>query len=156
MVHRASSLNGKHELTESIYEYIWWCYLHVIEYLGTFANLSPLLSLPDNESWFLPLSPRGSVTSMFFSLGSDWQQCFLSYPPVCVWKCPNLYLKELLVTQTSSRTLFSSTANLLKVLRTKLHSMADQLFCSAASRLWLLSLPIWEHNSLKSSLNAYI
>lgn len=46
------------------------------------------------------------------------------------------YLKELLVTQTSSRTLCFGTANLLKVPRTKLHSIDDQAFCSAAPRLW--------------------
>ena len=46
------------------------------------------------------------------------------------------YLKELLVPQTSSRTLRSSTANLLRVPRTKLCSIGDRAFCSAAPSLW--------------------
>lgn len=53
---------------------------------------------------------------------------------------PQNCLKELVNTQSSSRTLRSGTANLLKVPKTRLGG--DRAVCSAAPRLWMLSLTI--------------
>ncbi|KAL3066451.1 hypothetical protein OYC64_016411 [Pagothenia borchgrevinki] len=55
-------------------------------------------------------------------------QCFYGTAPP--------YLKELLTPHTSLRTSRSSKANLLKSPRTKLRTMGDRAFCSAAPRLW--------------------
>ena len=46
------------------------------------------------------------------------------------------YLKELLTTQTSTISLRSATNNTLHVPRTKLCTMGDRAFSSAAPRLW--------------------
>ncbi len=46
------------------------------------------------------------------------------------------YLKELLTPQISKRTLRSASTYLLKPPRTKLRTMGDRAFCSAAQSLW--------------------
>ncbi len=46
------------------------------------------------------------------------------------------YLKELLTPQSSKRTLRSASTYLLKTPRTKLRTMGDRAFCSAAPSLW--------------------
>ncbi|XP_078115027.1 uncharacterized protein LOC144523380 [Sander vitreus] len=54
----------------------------------------------------------------------------------CIHGDAPLYLKELLGPQTSTRSLRSGSAYLLKHPRTKLRTMGDGAFCSAAPRLW--------------------
>ena len=46
------------------------------------------------------------------------------------------YLQELITPQTSTRTLRSTSSSLLRVPNTKLRTMGDRAFCSAAPRLW--------------------
>ena len=46
------------------------------------------------------------------------------------------YLKELLTPQPSTRSLRSSNTHRLKPVKTKLRSMGDRAFCSAAPELW--------------------
>ena len=46
------------------------------------------------------------------------------------------YLKELLTPHPTTRTLRSANSNTLKTPRTKLRTMGDRAFCSAAPRLW--------------------
>ena len=46
------------------------------------------------------------------------------------------YLQELLTPQPTSRSLRSANTNTLHMPRTKLHSMGDRAFSSAAPRLW--------------------
>lgn len=54
----------------------------------------------------------------------------------CLHGTAPTYLKDLLTPQTSTRSLRSSSTHLLKTPRTKLHTMGDRAFCSAAPRLW--------------------
>ncbi|XP_034088047.1 uncharacterized protein LOC117556685 [Gymnodraco acuticeps] len=54
----------------------------------------------------------------------------------CIYGNAPSYIKELLTPQTSTRNLRSVKANLLIPPRTKLKTMGDRAFCSAAPRLW--------------------
>ncbi|XP_072571304.1 uncharacterized protein [Paramormyrops kingsleyae] len=54
----------------------------------------------------------------------------------CLHGTAPTYLKDLLTPQTSVRSLRSSSTFLLKTQRTKLRTMGDRAFCSAAPRLW--------------------
>ncbi|XP_010792690.1 deleted in lung and esophageal cancer protein 1-like [Notothenia coriiceps] len=54
----------------------------------------------------------------------------------CIYGTAPPYLKELLTPLTSVRTNRSSNSNLLKPPRTKLRTMGDRAFCSAAPSLW--------------------
>ncbi|CAM4473070.1 unnamed protein product [Leuciscus chuanchicus] len=56
--------------------------------------------------------------------------------PPCIHGEAPPYLKELLTPQTSTRALRSASAYLLKPPRTKLRTMGDRAFCSAAPSLW--------------------
>ena len=60
------------------------------------------------------------------------------------------YLQELITPQTSNRTLRSTNSSLLRVPNTKLRTMGDRAFCSAAPRLWN-SLP----DHLRATLDSF-
>ena len=62
------------------------------------------------------------------------------------------YLQELITPQTSTCTLRSSNSSLLRVPKTKLRTMGDRAFCSAASRLWN-SLP--DHLRATQTLDSF-
>src|SRR4029434_4060684 len=62
------------------------------------------------------------------------------------------YLQELITPQTSTYTLRSSNSSLLRVPKTKLRTMADRAFCSAAPRLWN-SLP--DHLRATQTLDSF-
>ena len=68
------------------------------------------------------------------SLRIDFKVSLLTHQ--CIYGNAPPYLKDLLTPQTTSRTLRSSTANLLKPPRTHLKTMGMRAFCSAAPRLW--------------------
>ena len=62
------------------------------------------------------------------------------------------YLQELITPQTSTCTLRSSNSSLLRVPKTKLRTMGDRAFCSAAPRLWN-SLP--DHLRATQTLDSF-
>ncbi|XP_032378159.1 uncharacterized protein LOC116693354 [Etheostoma spectabile] len=68
------------------------------------------------------------------SLRIEYKVSLLSHQ--CIHGEAPPYLKELLTPQTSTRTLRSASGYLLKPPRTKLRTMGDRAFCSAAPRLW--------------------
>ncbi|KAL3055052.1 hypothetical protein OYC64_017878 [Pagothenia borchgrevinki] len=70
----------------------------------------------------------------------------------CVHGTAPPYLKELLTTHTSLRTTRSSNSYLLKPPRTKLRTMGDRAFCSAAPSLWN-ALP--DHMRAPQSVEAF-
>ena len=54
----------------------------------------------------------------------------------CMQGCAPLYLRELLVEQTNTRTLRSNTKNLLQIPHTNLKRSCDRAFYAYAPRLW--------------------
>ncbi|KAL3066845.1 hypothetical protein OYC64_016736 [Pagothenia borchgrevinki] len=64
----------------------------------------------------------------------EYKVSLLTYQ--CIHGTAPPYLKELLTPHTSLQTSRSSKANLLKPPRTKLRTMGDRAFCSAAPSLW--------------------
>lgn len=54
----------------------------------------------------------------------------------CIYGDAPLYLKELIIPHTPIRNLRSVSAHFQKTPKTKLHTMGDLAFCSAAPRLW--------------------
>uniref|UniRef100_A0A3B1KGG3 Reverse transcriptase domain-containing protein n=1 Tax=Astyanax mexicanus TaxID=7994 RepID=A0A3B1KGG3_ASTMX len=68
------------------------------------------------------------------SVRIEYKVSLLAYQ--CIHGNAPPYLKELLTPQTSSRSLRSANSNRLLLPRTKLSTMGDRAFCSAAPRLW--------------------
>ncbi|XP_078147037.1 uncharacterized protein LOC144542992 [Centroberyx gerrardi] len=73
----------------------------------------------------------------------DYKVLLLTYK--CINRHAPPYLQELITPQTSTRTLRSTNSLLLRAPSTKLRTMGDRAFCSAAPRLW---------NSLPNHLRA--
>src|SRR4029434_5070092 len=80
----------------------------------------------------------------------DYKVLILTY--TCINGHAPPYLQELITPQTSTCTLRSSHSSLLRVPKTKLRTLGDRAFCSAAPRLWN-SLP--DHLRATQTLDSF-
>nr|XP_055058719.1 uncharacterized protein LOC129442564 [Misgurnus anguillicaudatus] len=80
----------------------------------------------------------------------EYKVTLLTYK--CIYGDAPPYLKELLTSQNTTRSLRSVSEGLLKPPRTKLRTMGDWAFCSAAPRLWN-ALP--DHLRIPQTVNAF-
>ncbi|XP_060929417.1 uncharacterized protein LOC133003646 [Limanda limanda] len=75
-----------------------------------------------------------SLHWLLVSTRIEYKVLLLTY--ICINGHAPPYLQELITPQTSTRTLRSTSSSLLRVPNTKLRTMGDRAFCSAAPRLW--------------------
>lgn len=124
-------------------QYIQNSAARVLMRVRKYEHITPILY---SLHW-LPVSSRIDYKILLLT-----HQCITGQAP--------LYLQELITVKSSTRTLRSSGCQLLQTPTTRLRTMGDRAFCSAAPRLWN-NLPIslrtvQSLDSFKADLKTYL